>query len=180
MAETHAPDDQTRLGLFKEALYKLSWINAFKDMKATRCNPWDDQELDLIEGFRLIGLIMLQFTATTLFLNNVPQYNFWKMVDLLPQLMFTVIIACSMICDFFFYISGFLGIYKCMQIYEANGGKLYTSDVFKFYARKFFRLAPMLYLIFFFGWALGSRLREAPVWINYQYMFYECDKYWWA
>lgn len=72
-------------------------------------------------------------------------------------------------------------MYKALQLYEANGGKLTLKDSFKMYGRKYIRLAPLLYLIFFFGWAAGSRLRtEKPAWIQYQLMFYQCDSYWWA
>ncbi len=85
-----------------------------------------------------------------------------------------------MISDLFFIISAFLGTYKCFQIYEANGGRLYVTDALKLYARKYLRVAPMLYLVFFFGWSTASRLNESPTWINYQQLFYECDKYWWG
>lgn len=155
-------------------------MNAFKRLKTTRCHPWDNRELDLLEGFRLICFVCLMLTASTLYLNNVPQYNFWFSADLLKEFMFTIILSTSMMSDFFFVISGFISFYKCMQIHEANGGKLFFSDCLKFYARKYIRLAPMLYLIFFCGWAIGSRLTESPAWINYQYMFYDCNKYWWA
>ena len=47
-------------------------------------------------------------------------------------------------------------------------------------ARKYFRLAPMLYLVFFFGWACGARLEDGPNWTNYQSLFLNCDRYWWA
>jgi peptidoglycan/LPS O-acetylase OafA/YrhL len=147
-------------------------MNGFKELVSTRCNPWDNRELDIIEGFKFASFLMLQFLSTSLFLNGAPQYNVWKMLDFLQQLFFTVVISCNMATDLFIVLSGFLGAYKCLQIYEANGGKIYFKDMLKLYARKFLRLAPMLYLIFFFGWASGSRFSDGPVWINYQALFY--------
>jgi peptidoglycan/LPS O-acetylase OafA/YrhL len=85
-----------------------------------------------------------------------------------------------MATDLFIALSGFLGAYKGLQIYEANGGKFPVKEALKMYARKFLRLAPMLYIIFFFGWAAGSRLQDTPSWMNYKEMFYQCDTYWWA
>ena len=66
--------------------------------------------------------------------------------------------------DLFILINGFLGTYKCLQIYEANGGKFYISDALRLYARKFLRLAPMLYLMFFLGWFITPRLKDSPAW----------------
>lgn len=48
------------------------------------------------------------------------------------------------------------------------------------YARKFLRLAPLLYAVFFFGWAAGARIENGPNWTNYQSLFLRCDSYWWA
>jgi peptidoglycan/LPS O-acetylase OafA/YrhL len=49
-----------------------------------------------------------------------------------------------------------------MQIYDAYGGKVPLKDTLKFYLRKIIRLAPMLYFIFFMGWALGARFQDSP------------------
>lgn len=71
-----------------------------------------------------------------------------------------------MATDMFFALSAFIGTYKCMQIYEANGGKLYFTDALKMYGRKYLRLAPALYIIFFVGWASSARIEDGPNWTN--------------
>lgn len=48
------------------------------------------------------------------------------------------------------------------------------------YARKYLRLAPLLYLVFFFGWSLGPWIASGPNWTHYQTLFLECDTYWWS
>ena len=124
--------------------------------------------------------VALQFVATSVFLNYVPQYAPWKMGKMLSGIFLTVVLSCAQLADYFFLISIFLGTYKFLQIYEANGGKITLKDALKMYAKKYLRLAPMLYLVFLFGWTSGARLSEGPAWINYENLFYKCDSYWWA
>jgi peptidoglycan/LPS O-acetylase OafA/YrhL len=161
-------------------LTSLSWINGFQTLKQTKCNEWDDRELDVLDGIKFLAFLMLMILSTSLFFNGAPQNNVWKMLDFLKELFFTFIISCQQGTDFYLIIGGFLGTYKCIQIYDANGGKLYYKDVLKMYARKFLRLAPMLYLMFFLGWVITPRLKDAPAWPGTNQLFYECDKYWWA
>jgi peptidoglycan/LPS O-acetylase OafA/YrhL len=89
--------------------------------------------------------------------------------------MFTIICSSNQASDVFFAISGFLGVYKCIQIYEANGGKLTVKDTFKIYLRKFLRLAPITYYIFFCGWMFMSRFKTGPVWMNTRSLYDKCD-----
>jgi len=93
---------------------------------------------------------------------------------------FTIVMSTYQISDVFFAVSAFLAVYKCVQIYEANGNKLGFVDTLRLYAIKFMRLAPMIYVVFLFGWALGAHLNEGPNWSNYQCLYLNCDKYWWA
>jgi peptidoglycan/LPS O-acetylase OafA/YrhL len=85
---------------------------------------------------------------------------------------FSFVIGSNTALDAFIFISGFLGTYKCLQIYEANGGKLYFTDALKLYARKILRIAPLFYAVFFFGWMIGARLQNGPLWFSYQSLFY--------
>lgn len=158
----------------------LSWISAYSELHETRCHEWDDRELDVLEGFKFIGFVMLQLMSTTLFFNGAPQYNIWKMLDFLQQMFFTVIISCNMGTDIFLALSAFIGAYKCLQIYDANGGSISGKDAGKMYLRKFVRLAPMVYFVFFLGWVITPRLRDAPTWVATNQLFYKCDQYWWA
>ena len=125
-----------------------------------------------MEGFKLICYIALQLTSALLYMNAVPQYNVWKLLDFLKELFYTVCIASNQATDIFLASGGFLGLYKGSQIYDANGGFLSLKDVGKMYARKYFRLAPTLYIVFFLGWVFGPRLMESPAWINYTNLYY--------
>lgn len=61
----------------------MSLINGFSNLKATRCNEWDNRELDVLDGFKTLAFIMMMLIATTLFFNGAPQNNVWKMLDFL-------------------------------------------------------------------------------------------------
>ena len=53
-------------------LSQLSWISAFSNLHKTRCNEWDNKELDVLEGFKFISFIFIQLFCTTLFFNGSP------------------------------------------------------------------------------------------------------------
>jgi len=105
-------------------------------------------------------------TATSLFITSAATNNTWKMLDFFKQVFFTVVGCANQGIDVFFAISGFLGVYKCLQIYDANGGFLTFKDSMKLIARKFLRLAPMTYFIFFLTWVSISRISDGPMWMN--------------
>jgi len=81
--------------------------------------------------------------------------------------------------DSFTTLSAFLGAYKLFSLYEAQG-KIKTSDVLKFWVRKYLRLAPMYYFIFFCGWAIFPYLGAGPIWYTANAMFDDCQDSWWA
>ncbi|TNV84519.1 hypothetical protein FGO68_gene10143 [Halteria grandinella] len=162
------------------ALKQLSVVSAFKNLRSTRCQPWDNRELDLVDGFKFITLILIQISATATMIAPSARATPWAALDMKPGLFFTVIQSCAMATDAFFALSAFMGTYKCIQIYEANGGKLTFEDVGKMFARKYMRIAPVLYLVFLVGWSSVARLETGPNWTNAQSLFLDCDKYWWA
>jgi hypothetical protein len=53
-------------------LTSLSWMNGFATLKSTRCYEWDDRELDIIDGVKTVGYLMLILIGTTLFFNGAP------------------------------------------------------------------------------------------------------------
>jgi hypothetical protein len=63
---------------------------------------------------------------------------------------------------------------------DAKRASLSFLDVVRLYCRKFLRLAPMTYFIFFLTWMGISRFTEGPLWINTSSMYHQCESYWWA
>ena len=57
-------------------------MSAFNELTKSRCNTSDNNELDVLEAFKFLSFILLQFTATAFFLMTGPVYNVWKLLDL--------------------------------------------------------------------------------------------------
>ena len=45
-------------GDIREIIASFNCISAYKELTRSRCKPWDDRELDALEGFKLIAFIM--------------------------------------------------------------------------------------------------------------------------
>ena len=105
--------------------------------------------------------------------------NPWMIQRFFSELLFTVVVSSNIVMEAFTTLSGFLGAYKLFCLYEAQG-HIKLTDVLKFWARKYLRLAPMYYFLFFCGWAIFPYLGAGPIWFSANLMFDECDKYWWA
>ena len=93
---------------------KISVISAFKRMRSSRCQPWDDKELDLVDGFKFITLILIQVSATATMIAPSARATPWAALDMKPGLFFTVVQSCAMATDAFFVLSAFIGTYKCI------------------------------------------------------------------
>ena len=88
-------------------------------------------------------------------------------------------ISSNIVMEAFCSLSAFLGAYKLFSLYEAQG-HISVKDVFKFWGRKYLRLAPMYYFIFFCGWAIFPHMGAGPIWYKANLMYDECNDYWWA
>jgi hypothetical protein len=71
----------------------FSWISAFKNMTATRCNPWDHRELDILEGFKFVCVIFIQISATSLYINPSARATPWSALDMKLTWFFTLVIS---------------------------------------------------------------------------------------
>lgn len=83
--------------------------------------------------------------------------------------------ACNLAIDGFLFISSFLGFHKCFLIMDAKGETLSVSDILKLYARKFLRLAPSYYGIWFMEWSLTCRLANGKLWYRTNYLYKDCS-----
>lgn len=45
-------------GSWQEIVLSLSWGHVYDGIKQTRCKPWDDRELDILDGFKTISFWM--------------------------------------------------------------------------------------------------------------------------
>lgn len=157
----------SKMDKLKHTITKFSWVNAFKTMTKSRCNPWDNPELDMLEGYKFFCFIFLMIAATSVFQFPASKATPWAPLEMKKKIFFTIVMSCNQATDVFLALSAFIACYRCMQIYEANGGKITIVDALKVYGRKYLRLAPLMYIVFFFGWVIGPRLSEGPNWTNF-------------
>lgn len=46
-------------GSFIETIHSFSFGHAYDYMKGTRCKPWDDRELDCLDGFKFFSFVLV-------------------------------------------------------------------------------------------------------------------------
>lgn len=62
---------------------------------------------------------------------------------------------------------------------DAKKSALSIGDYLCLIARKYFRLAIPLYLMWVLLWCLNSRLFSGPIWNNTNVVYEECSALWW-
>lgn len=133
-------------------------------LKRSRCKPWDNRELDCLEGFKLMGFVFYTLSQTCVFILFTVLINFFEIFSLLRNFLINVAISCNLGLEIFIFTSSFLGFYKAMQIMDARNALLGPRDIFKIWMRKWMRLAPIYYSMWLLVWSITSRLSEGPLW----------------
>ena len=105
--------------------------------------------------------------------------NPWMIYRFFQEYIFTIVISSNVVMESFTALSAFLGAYKLFSLSEAQG-RLGFVDILKFYCRKYLRLAPLYYVIFFCGWGLFPYMGAGPIWYTANAMYDDCQDYWWA
>jgi len=160
-------------------LVSFSLSRCWDSLASSRCKLWDNRELDLIEGFKFFCFFLAQLCLTAQFLMCTQTINPWTIEKFFQEVAFTIVISSNLMCEAFVAFSGFFGAYRLFLLYDANGSFSF-KEYAKYVGRKYFRLAPAFYVLFFVSWAVFPRLGAGPIWYQASYMFQDCDKYWWS
>jgi hypothetical protein len=87
--------DELPMGTIRSKLSKIlrsiSVISAFKTLRSTRCQPWDNRELDIVEGFKGVSLILIQIAATAVLIDSSARATPWSALTMKLTLFFTVV-----------------------------------------------------------------------------------------
>ena len=92
-------------------------------------------------------------------------------------LAFTCFASCLITPEFFIFFIYFLGFIWMARFYDSNGG-IGVVDYLKIYAHRYFKLAPMYYLVFFFTWQLYPLLSSKPGWVSSTKFSKNCNNEW--
>jgi len=139
-------------------LISFSMGQLFYHLKGTRCKPWDDRELDLLEGFKVLSFFLATVGNTAYMFAKSALIDAITVLRLFQSPFVTAFIAALVGFEVFFFISAFLTSYRCFMIMEAKGECLSIVDILKIYARKWVRLAPCYYAMWLFLWGLTARI----------------------
>lgn len=101
------------------------------------------------------------------------------MIDYFNTYAFALIVSGIITPDLFIFFIYFLGFIWMARFYDSNGG-IGAIDYIKIYAHRFFKLAPIYYFMFFFGWFLYPLLFSSASWFVSERMFKNCEDQWWS
>ncbi|XP_046843470.1 nose resistant to fluoxetine protein 6-like isoform X2 [Xenia sp. Carnegie-2017] len=88
-----------------------------------------------------------------------------------------IIVNSFVTVDTFFFLSGFLVMYKVMKILEQNNGVFQWSML---YVHRFFRLTPAMMFVILFNLKLKPFVSKGPLWEQHLKEDEGCRKYWWT
>lgn len=151
---------------------------AYRHISKTKSKPWDDRELDLVDGFRVMNFCAGGIATMTITYFYSTLNNWWGPIRYLQKSM-AVSFICAYACiDAFLFFSVFLLTNRCYQIIDAYALQHQNPsivDYFKIILRKFSRLAPSYYILWIFLWVLNSRMFGGPNWYNGENPFVTCQ-----
>lgn len=153
-------------GSFIEHIASFSIFKMWDYMSGTRAKPWDDRELDIFEGIKCFSFVFYTISQTACFLLYTWLNNLFTIFDMLTTVAINAFICTNIALEVFVMISAFFTVYRSFQIMEAKGSALSLKDILKIYARKFIRIAPVYYSMWFIIWALTSRVLFGPISYN--------------
>ncbi len=119
------------------------------------------------------------FTYSANFLMCTQNTNPWMILNFFKETIFSVVISFNVAMEMFVAISAFFFSYRLFQLHESKGS-LTFGDICKAWARKYLKIAPVLYCVFFMAWALFPRMGAGPIWYDGAMMFETCKTTWWA
>lgn len=153
--------------------------HAYQYVSGSRAKPWDDRELDVLEGIKTISFVFTTISQTAFYLvetNMINLFNVFQVQRLLPVSTF---IQSNLAMENFLFLSVFILTYRCFQIMDAKGGRVLSlKDIVKIYLRKLLRLAIPYYIMWFLLWCITSRLVKGPIAATSSITFMDCKEDW--
>ena len=149
-------------------------------------NPHWEEENNLVilnfTKFALLLFILIMITAS--YLNAVTANNPWSMTSMFTDPTVCLVLLGNTLMDTLFTISSLLGFYNVNKIYEKNNNHLSLADIIKLYLKRYFRYAPVVFIVFFMGiyvmpFVHGNPDDKSndPIWYSFQeVLFYRCEE----
>ena len=151
----------------------------YRELWRTRVSKDEDPELEMFEGIKVFHYAWGVQLCTSFYLQVPPVRNQWELLDYFHDEVFAMTTSAHIGFDIFFLILAFFDFYHFEQISQKEGGFGLKAAIRCIY-RRFFRIAPVYYIIFFAGWLIGPFLFSGPAWYVYSTIYHDCETYWWA
>ena len=102
----------------------FSFGHVYEYYKGTKCKPWDNRELDALDGIRANAFVLYTMSQTAICVILTVLINVFGLVTLLRNFFLNIVVSANLALELFIFISVFLGFYKSMQIMDAKKGIL--------------------------------------------------------
>lgn len=105
-----------------ELMSALNCQHAYEYLAGTRSKPWDERELDSLEGFKFISFLLTTLSQTAFSLVATQVIDLFSFMKVVRMLLITAVISANVAMETFVYLSVFLTTHRCFQIMDARGG----------------------------------------------------------
>lgn len=82
-------------------------------MASSRAKPWDDRELDALEGLKTMSFILCTISQTSFYLVETNLINLFNVFTLLRMLPVSTFIQSNLGMETFVFLSVFITTHKC-------------------------------------------------------------------
>ena len=106
------PDNYLERGGFIELVHSFSFGHLYNFLSGSRAKPWDDRELDVLEGFKFISFVLCSISQTAFYLFYTTLIDLLSIFTLLRRIEVTQFIASNLGLETFIFVSVFLGAYR--------------------------------------------------------------------
>ena len=163
---------------YTDVLLSLRSSSLYNFLIGSRSKPWDDRDLDILDGFKFFSFLMYTVSMTAFMMVNSWITDLLQILTIARHFLATAAVSFNLGLETFFFLSAFLISYKCFQIMDATGRDLTKKDIMKIYARKFLRLAPTYYGMWFILWGSTARIGHGSLWHQTDSIFSHCKDQW--
>ena len=105
--EPDTPNDQ-----FTQFVHSFSLTHAYRHLAGTRCRPWDNRELDVLDGYKFFSFMLTTVSQTAVMLSYTSLIDLLQLFALLQMPAVASFIASNLGLESFIFISVFYGAYK--------------------------------------------------------------------
>lgn len=137
----------------------------------------DDKELDVVEGIKVLTMCWGIITAISLYILTTNIRNLYIMLDLFKTYLFALVASGNLSPDLFIFVIYFIGFIKLNQYYDKNNG-IGVKGYVKVLLHRFFKIAPLYYIVFFSGWFIFPLLSSKGSWYVSERLFWNCEAQW--